>query len=121
MDFLTECKKPIVIDADALNILSLNKEWLSLIPEGAILTPHPKEFERLAGKSDNSYQRLNRQIEFSRDHKCIVVLKGANTSITTPDGNVFFNSTGNPGYGNSRQWRCAYRNIIVFTGTGLLT
>jgi NAD(P)H-hydrate epimerase len=94
---LKECKKPIILDADALNILSLNKAWYSLIPEGAILTPHPKEFERLAGKSDSSFHRLNRQIEFSRDHKCIVVLKGANTSITTPDGNVFFNSTGNPG------------------------
>jgi len=95
--FLTDCKKPPVIDADALNILSLNKEWFNLIPEGAILTPHPKEFERLAGRTENSYLRLQRQIKFSADHKCIVVLKGANTSITTPDGNVFFNSTGNPG------------------------
>jgi len=94
---LKECKKPIIIDADALNILSLNKGWYSLIPEGAILTPHPKEFERLAGKSDNSFDRLNKQIEFSRDHKCIVILKGAHTSITTPEGKVFFNSTGNPG------------------------
>jgi ADP-dependent NAD(P)H-hydrate dehydratase / NAD(P)H-hydrate epimerase len=95
--FLSECSKPVVIDADGLNILSLNKDWFSVIPEGAILTPHPKEFERLAGETDNSYTRLNRQIEFSRDHKCIVVLKGAHTSITTPEGNIFFNSTGNPG------------------------
>jgi ADP-dependent NAD(P)H-hydrate dehydratase / NAD(P)H-hydrate epimerase len=96
-EFLSACKKPVVIDADALNILSLNKGWLSLIPEGAILTPHPKEFERLSGKADNSFLRLNRQIEFSRDNKCIVVLKGAHTSVTTPDGKVYFNSTGNPG------------------------
>ena len=94
---LEECKNPLVIDADALNILSLNKGWFSLIPESAILTPHPKEFERLAGLTDNSYNRLHRQIEFSKEHKCIVVLKGANTSITTPEGNVYFNSTGNPG------------------------
>jgi NAD(P)H-hydrate epimerase len=94
---LEENKKPIVIDADALNILSLNKEWFSLIPERAILTPHPKEFERLAGKTDNSFIRLKRQLEFSRENKCIVVLKGAHTSITTPEGEVFFNSTGNPG------------------------
>jgi hydroxyethylthiazole kinase-like uncharacterized protein yjeF len=94
---LQECKKPMVIDADALNILSLNKGWFSLIPEGAILTPHPREFERLAGKTDNSYNRLKRQIEFSKEHKCIVILKGANTSITNPEGNVYFNSTGNPG------------------------
>lgn len=94
---LEECKKPIVIDADGLNILSLNKDWLSLIPGGAILTPHPKEFERLAGKTENSFQRMNRQIEFSKEHNCIIVLKGAHTSITTPEGKVFFNSTGNPG------------------------
>jgi ADP-dependent NAD(P)H-hydrate dehydratase / NAD(P)H-hydrate epimerase len=94
---LEECKKPMVIDADGLNVLSLNKGWLSLIPEGTILTPHPKEFERLAGKTDNGFLRLNKQIEFSREYKCTVVLKGAHTSITTPAGDVFFNSTGNPG------------------------
>jgi NAD(P)H-hydrate epimerase len=94
---MTECEKPMVIDADALNILSLNKDWLSLIPEGTILTPHPKEFERLAGKTGNSYLRLKRQTELSEEYRCIVVLKGAHTSITTPDGKVFFNSTGNPG------------------------
>src|SRR5665647_635799 len=94
---LEVCKKPMVIDADALNILSLNKGWFSLIPEGAILTPHPKEFERLTGESGNSFLRLNKQIDFSKEHKCIVVLKGAHTSISTPEGNVFFNSTGNPG------------------------
>ncbi len=94
---LEESRKPMVIDADALNILSMNKELLSLIPEGAILTPHPKEFERLAGESENSFLRLNKQMEFSKEHKCIVVLKGAHTSVSTPEGNVFFNSTGNPG------------------------
>jgi NAD(P)H-hydrate epimerase len=94
---LITCKKPLVIDADGLNILSLNKEWLSLIPPGTVLTPHPKEFERIAGKSENSYQRLVRQIELSIKLKCVIVLKGAYTSVTTPDGMVFFNSTGNPG------------------------
>jgi len=96
-DLLKECKKPMVIDADGLNILSLNPTWLAFIPEGTILTPHPKEFERLAGKSADSYQRLTKQIEFAKDHRCIVILKGANTSVATPDGRVFFNSTGNPG------------------------
>jgi hydroxyethylthiazole kinase-like uncharacterized protein yjeF len=95
--FITEFKKPLVIDADGLNILSLNKDWFHLIPENTILTPHPKEFERLAGKTENSFQRLHRQIEFSRDHKCIIVLKGAHTSVSTPSGKVCFNSTGNPG------------------------
>jgi hydroxyethylthiazole kinase-like uncharacterized protein yjeF len=94
---LQDSRKPLVIDADALNILSLNKEWLSLLPPGTILTPHPKEFERLAGTSENGYARLCLQMEFSRKYNTIVILKGAYTSITTNDGRVFFNSTGNPG------------------------
>jgi len=94
---LLSCKKPLVIDADALNILSINKDWISLLPEGTVLTPHPKEFERLAGKTDNSYARLKKQIEFSSKHNCIVVLKGAYTSVTSPGSEVSFNSTGNPG------------------------
>ena len=96
-NLLLSCKKPLVIDADALNILSLNKDWLSLLPEGTVLTPHPKEFERLAGKTENSYARLKEQIEFSSKHNCIVVLKGAYTSVTSPGGEVSFTSTGNPG------------------------
>jgi NAD(P)H-hydrate epimerase len=96
-DVLSSCKKPIVIDADALNILSMNKEWLSLIPSGSILTPHPKEFERLFGKSIDSYERLQKQIAFSEKFNCIIVCKGANTTLSTPSGDVFFNSTGNPG------------------------
>jgi len=94
---LSECKKPLVLDADALNILSFNKKWLHLLSPGTILTPHPGEFERLAGKTDNSFARLERQISFSQEYNCIVVLKGAHTSITTSDGKVVFNSTGNPG------------------------
>jgi ADP-dependent NAD(P)H-hydrate dehydratase / NAD(P)H-hydrate epimerase len=94
---LIECNKPLVIDADAINILSVNNEWLTMLPEDTILTPHPKEFERLAGQTENGFTRLVRQIEFSMEHKCIIILKGAYTSITTSDGRVFFNSTGNPG------------------------
>jgi ADP-dependent NAD(P)H-hydrate dehydratase / NAD(P)H-hydrate epimerase len=94
---LKTCRKPLVIDADGLNILSLNKELLNLLPPGTILTPHQKEFERLSGIALNCYDRLMKQIEFSKIHNCIVILKGAHTSISTPDGEIFFNSTGNPG------------------------
>jgi hydroxyethylthiazole kinase-like uncharacterized protein yjeF len=95
--FLSECRKPLVIDADALNILALNKEWLLRLVPGTILTPHPKEFERLAGKADSSFSRMKKQLVFSETYNCIIVLKGANSSVSTPDGRVFFNSTGNPG------------------------
>lgn len=87
----------LVIDADALNILSENQEWFDLLPENTILTPHPKEFERLSGPSANSFKRLQIQLQFSAKYKVIVVCKGAYTCITFPDGRIFFNSTGNPG------------------------
>ncbi len=88
---------PMVIDADALNILSDHPEWYGLIPRGSILTPHPREFERLAGKCENAYRRHLRQIEFAKEHAVILVLKGACTGIADPDGNYWFNTTGNPG------------------------
>jgi hydroxyethylthiazole kinase-like uncharacterized protein yjeF len=95
--FLKYFSKPLVIDADAINILAENKEWFSLLSPDVILTPHPKEFERLAGRSDNGFDRLKKQLDFSRDHKCNIVLKGAYTSVTTPEGKIMFNSSGNPG------------------------
>ena len=94
---LASFRKPIVIDADALNILSLEPEMMSLIPENSVLTPHPGEFARLTGKKESGIQRMKTQIEFARRHKCIVLLKGGFSSIAMPDGRVRFNSTGNPG------------------------
>ncbi len=88
---------PMVLDADAINILAENKTWLSFLLSNTILTPHPKEFERLVGPSSDSEERIRKQIEFSIKYRVIVVLKGAHTSISSPQGDVFFNSTGNPG------------------------
>jgi ADP-dependent NAD(P)H-hydrate dehydratase / NAD(P)H-hydrate epimerase len=88
---------PLVIDADALNILASNPDLYQLLPAGSILTPHPGEFDRMAGASENGFRRNERQIEFAVIHKVIVVLKGACSSIAMPDGTCFFNSTGNPG------------------------
>jgi NAD(P)H-hydrate epimerase len=94
---LSNYKGPLVLDADAINILGLNPDWLNLLTPLTVLTPHPGEFARLAGNTADSYQRLLSQIEFSGKYKCVIVLKGAHTSISLPDGRVFFNSTGNPG------------------------
>jgi len=96
-DLLTECDLPLVVDADAINILSANKGWLKKITSNTILTPHPKEFERVAGVWDNDCERVEKQVNFSKDMGCIVVLKGAHTSVSFPDGRVWFNSSGNPG------------------------
>ncbi|MEM9297738.1 MAG: NAD(P)H-hydrate dehydratase [Bacteroidota bacterium] len=100
-NLLNECKGTTVLDADALNILSENRELIQLLPENSILTPHPKEFSRLVGNSANDFERLEKQKQFSADYDVIVVLKGAHTSITAPDKSVFFNSTGNPGMGTA--------------------
>jgi ADP-dependent NAD(P)H-hydrate dehydratase / NAD(P)H-hydrate epimerase len=88
---------PLIFDADAINILGENKTWIPFIPKGSIFTPHPKEFERLAGKSSDDFERNRIQREFSIKYGVYVVLKGAHTAITTPDGSCYFNTTGNPG------------------------
>jgi ADP-dependent NAD(P)H-hydrate dehydratase / NAD(P)H-hydrate epimerase len=90
-------RQPIVIDADALNILSSNRHLLALIPPNSILTPHPKEFERLVGDWQNDFERLEKQKKLAFQLNSVIILKGAFTSTATPDGKVYFNSTGNPG------------------------
>ncbi|MCC6690074.1 MAG: NAD(P)H-hydrate dehydratase [Bacteroidia bacterium] len=94
---IQNCAVPLVLDADALNILSENKTWLSFLPKGTVLTPHPKEFERLAGKTENDYERYGLLRDFAFKFGVYVVLKGAHTAVACPDGTVYFNSTGNPG------------------------
>lgn len=97
---------PLVIDADGLNLLAQDPTLLEFLPKGrCILTPHLKEFERLAGKTEGGQERLRRQQEFSNLHGVVVALKGAHTSISQPGANVpvvpgqalLFNTTGNPG------------------------
>lgn len=94
---IQNAKNPLVIDADALNLLAENPKWLSFLPNDSVLTPHPKEFERLFGMWNNDGERLELQKEASNKYNVIIILKGANTSISLPNGNVYFNSTGNPG------------------------
>lgn len=87
----------MVLDADALNICGKHRELLDLIPENSILTPHPKEFERLTEKAKNDFHRLELLRSFCQKYQVYVTLKGSHTAIGTPDGSVYFNSTGNPG------------------------
>ena len=94
---LTNYNKPIVIDADALNLIAYNQTLLSKIPKNSILTPHPKEFERLVGKTTNHYERLKALKKLSEQYQIIVVLKGAHSAIALPNGTIYFNSTGNAG------------------------
>lgn len=89
----------LVIDADALNCLSLNfsERKKVKLPAGAILTPHPKEFDRMFGESKTGFERMQKQTEAAQKHKVYIVLKGTHSSIALPTGEVYFNSTGNAG------------------------
>lgn len=88
---------PMVLDADALNILATNHEWLRDIPAESILTPHPAELDRLVGHCANSYERLNRARNLALSLGVFILVKGHYTQICTPTGDVLFNPTGNPG------------------------
>ncbi|QMU26907.1 NAD(P)H-hydrate dehydratase [Adhaeribacter radiodurans] len=94
---LNTTQVPLVIDADALNIIAEDENLKNALPPNSILTPHPKEFERLTGKAENDYHRLDLLKEFCQKHSCYVVLKGAHSCIGTPAGAYYFNGTGNPG------------------------
>lgn len=90
-------RHPLILDADALNIIASQKDLLKLIPPGSVLTPHPKEFERLFGKTANDFEKKELALQKAKELNVIIVLKGYHTLIATPDGKAFFNSTGNPG------------------------
>lgn len=87
----------LIIDADALNILSQNKTLYVKIPPQTILTPHPKEFERLFGSSSNNFDRLQLALQKAKEMQVYIVIKGNYSFIATPSGKGYFNPTGNPG------------------------
>ena len=93
-EFLRINKVPLVLDADALNILSENQSWLELVPENTILTPHPKELERLIGKWNSESEKFQKTIAFSEKYKVIIVMKGAPTYIIN-QSKIYENTTGN--------------------------
>ncbi len=94
-NFLKENDKKLVIDADALNILSENQDIIKYLPENSVLTPHPKEFERLVGSWKNDFEKLDKLLQFSAKYNVVVVLKGAYTAIAYQH-KIYFNTTGNP-------------------------
>ncbi|HRB80488.1 MAG TPA: NAD(P)H-hydrate dehydratase, partial [Niabella sp.] len=86
-----------VLDADAINILSENPDWLTLLPPQSILTPHVKEFVRLFGEGLNDFEKLEMALQKAMAYQIIIVLKGHRTFIASPSGKGYFNSTGNAG------------------------
>lgn len=97
LGLLQKASAPLVLDADALNLLAQNPAWWRFVPRNSILTPHPKEFERLFGETSNDFERNDLQRFKAEEHGVFIVLKGAHTAIACPDGTCWFNSTGNPG------------------------
>lgn len=95
-NFLTLQSTAMVLDADALNIIS-ELDIAHCIPKESILTPHPKEFDRLFGPHKDDFERRQKQIEMSIQLGLYIVLKGAYTTVSTPGGEIYYNQTGNPG------------------------
>ncbi|OCK50327.1 bifunctional ADP-dependent (S)-NAD(P)H-hydrate dehydratase/NAD(P)H-hydrate epimerase [Chryseobacterium sp. CBo1] len=97
LKFLENHKSPLILDADALNMISKNENHLKLIPKKSIITPHPKEFERLFGKTENSFKRLKVAKTKAKQFGFYIVLKDHHTQVVNPEGKVFYNITGNSG------------------------
>lgn len=97
LNLIDTCKAPMVLDADALNILARNPKYMQRLPQGSIITPHIGEFARLFGATDSSYVRLQAAQVYAMTFGVTIVLKGAHTVVVTQLGTMHFNSTGNPG------------------------
>jgi NAD(P)H-hydrate epimerase len=94
---IQEAQVPLVLDADALNILADQKTWMAFLPKGTILTPHPGEFARLIGEKLSHFESIEKQREMSQKYGIYILLKGAHSTLSLPDGQVLINSTGNAG------------------------
>lgn len=102
LKFFSDQHRPVVLDADALNLLADHQDQLfPLLPKDSILTPHPKEFRHLFGVADNSMKQVDLALEQAELHQVIIVLKGHHTAICLPGGKCFYNMTGNAGMGTA--------------------
>lgn len=97
MEQVQRCNIPVIIDADAINILSTHRNWLNRLPKRCILTPHLGELDRLIGKCMDTYERLTKVKELAANLQCYIIVKGAWTTIVTPESYCYLNPTGNPG------------------------
>lgn len=112
---LEQLEAPAVFDADALNLISQNSDLLKEVPEKSIFTPHPKELERLIGKTGNHYTRLIETQKLAVKHQVYILIKGAYSVIVTPENEFHFNTTGNPGMATAGS-----EDVLTGIITGLL-
>jgi NAD(P)H-hydrate epimerase len=112
------CKKPMVLDADALNTLASDPTLLQKIPAQTVITPHIKEFERLFGCAANDFERMQLAIQKASALQIVIVLKGKYTLVATPGGMAFFNTTGNPGMAKAGNGDVLTGMILAFLAQG---
>lgn len=112
---LEKADRPMVIDADGLNLLARNKGLLKKIPKHSILTPHPKELERLIGSWSNDYEKIEKATKFVKQYQLILVIKGAH-SFTVSEEEIFVNNSGNPGMATAGSG-----DVLAGVITGLLS
>lgn len=115
-EFLDACTLPLVLDADALTIIGERKELIHKIPAGAILTPHPKEFERVFGETPDTLRRVDAARQAAMRHNITIVLKDRYTAVCTPGGAVWYNLAGNAGLATGGSG-----DVLCGAITGLLT
>ena len=118
---LKTVKLPMVIDAGALNVLSRDKSLLAEICEGSILTPHPKEFERLAGKKLSRQDSEELALQWAKEYNICFILKGKNSAVVLPDGTIHYNSTGNPGMAKGGSGDCLTGILLALLAQGYST
>ena len=117
-DQLQQSSLPMIIDADALNILSSHRNWLSMLTKGSILTPHIGELERLVGKCTDSFERLKKAKELAISLASYIIVKGHYSTIVTPDGRFLFNPTGNAGMATAGSGDVLTGILLALAGQG---
>ncbi len=114
----SEHKIPMVLDADALNIIVYNLDYKRHIPTGSVLTPHPGELGRLVGEWSDDREKLEKARRLASEIDGVVIVKGAHSVICTPDGRFLFNPTGTPGMAKGGSGD-VLTGLIGFDGSGL--
>ena len=120
-ELLKRNKSRLIIDADGLNCLSLHPEWLKFIPANSLLTPHPKEFERLVGKWNSDEEKIQKLKHLCNEYSIYVLLKSSNTTVCSPNGDLFINTTGNPGLAKGGSGDVLTGMLLAFFSQGYST
>jgi hydroxyethylthiazole kinase-like uncharacterized protein yjeF len=117
-DMLDQSDKPMIMDADAINMLAQHKELMEKLPSQTVLSPHIGEFDRLAGKSCNHDERLDKLQHLAKTYRITIILKGKYSAIANPEGELFFNPTGNPGMATAGSGDVLTGMIAAFLAQG---